>query len=449
MSWRPGSNRATPWARSPAGSSPSRTTSTPRASARRLARAFTPSGSPNDDAEVVRRLRRAGAVVIGKTNLHELAFGATTQNPHYGSCRNPWDPKTHSRRLERRLRRGGGRRHVRRGSRHRHRRLGQDSGRADRHRRTAADGRSNFESRRRAGRPAARYGGADGAHRGRGRAPLRGDRGLRPRRRAQRRPAGGELVQRTAAGHRRPADRHSWRQASSTASTPTSAQAAQSAAKTFADLGAQLRTVDLDEAYDLHTRLRLLVPTHVAARNRERLAKAPETFGPDVRERMSPGLQTTGADYADWLRLIERWRMRVRGLFEAVDVILTPTVGSPAPNSVGRRRHDRDDRPTHPPDLRVVLRRGARAVGPLRVRQGEPFRSACSWSDPNGRKPVCLRSARPIRRQPTFTSAVRRSLVEGLHDALQRRRGWALLLKLPAASFLRPLTGQIIGTLGL
>ena len=48
----------------------------------------------NDDAEVVRRLRRAGAVVIGKTNLHELAFGATTQNPHYGSCRNPWDPET-------------------------------------------------------------------------------------------------------------------------------------------------------------------------------------------------------------------------------------------------------------------------------------------------------------------------------------------------------------------
>lgn len=35
---------------------------------------------PNSDAEVVRRLRRAGAVVVGKTNLHELAFGATTQN---------------------------------------------------------------------------------------------------------------------------------------------------------------------------------------------------------------------------------------------------------------------------------------------------------------------------------------------------------------------------------
>ncbi|HEY3624475.1 MAG TPA: amidase [Roseiarcus sp.] len=46
---------------------------------------------PNRDAKVVRRLRRAGAVVVGKTNLHELAFDATTQNPHFGPCRNPWD----------------------------------------------------------------------------------------------------------------------------------------------------------------------------------------------------------------------------------------------------------------------------------------------------------------------------------------------------------------------
>ncbi len=44
------------------------------------------------DAEVVRRLRRAGAIVIGSTNLHEFAWGGTTDNPHYGTCRNPWDP---------------------------------------------------------------------------------------------------------------------------------------------------------------------------------------------------------------------------------------------------------------------------------------------------------------------------------------------------------------------
>lgn len=43
------------------------------------------------DAEVVKRLKAAGAILIGKTNLHEFAYGATTQNPHWGNCRNPWD----------------------------------------------------------------------------------------------------------------------------------------------------------------------------------------------------------------------------------------------------------------------------------------------------------------------------------------------------------------------
>ncbi|MGI5182368.1 amidase [Dactylosporangium sp. CA-152071] len=43
------------------------------------------------DSEAVRRLRRAGAVVVAKTNLEQLGFGATTQNPAWGACRNPWD----------------------------------------------------------------------------------------------------------------------------------------------------------------------------------------------------------------------------------------------------------------------------------------------------------------------------------------------------------------------
>lgn len=46
---------------------------------------------PSEDAEVVRRLVENGAIVIGKTNLHEWAFGVTTQNPHFGPTRNPWD----------------------------------------------------------------------------------------------------------------------------------------------------------------------------------------------------------------------------------------------------------------------------------------------------------------------------------------------------------------------
>lgn len=44
------------------------------------------------DAVAVARLRNAGAVIVGTTNLHELAYGITSQNPHYGHVVNPLDP---------------------------------------------------------------------------------------------------------------------------------------------------------------------------------------------------------------------------------------------------------------------------------------------------------------------------------------------------------------------
>ena len=45
---------------------------------------------PNEDSTCVRLLREAGAVILGKTNTHELAYGGTTNNPHYGATHNPW-----------------------------------------------------------------------------------------------------------------------------------------------------------------------------------------------------------------------------------------------------------------------------------------------------------------------------------------------------------------------
>ncbi len=44
----------------------------------------------SDDAEVTTRLRAAGAVLLGKLNMHECALGATTDNPHHGPTHNPW-----------------------------------------------------------------------------------------------------------------------------------------------------------------------------------------------------------------------------------------------------------------------------------------------------------------------------------------------------------------------
>ena len=45
---------------------------------------------PTEDATAVRLLREAGAVILGKTNTHELAMGGTTNNIHYGATHNPW-----------------------------------------------------------------------------------------------------------------------------------------------------------------------------------------------------------------------------------------------------------------------------------------------------------------------------------------------------------------------
>ena len=47
---------------------------------------------PRRDAAAVWLLRLAGAILVGKTNTHEFAFGTTNDNPHYGAVKNPWNP---------------------------------------------------------------------------------------------------------------------------------------------------------------------------------------------------------------------------------------------------------------------------------------------------------------------------------------------------------------------
>ena len=46
---------------------------------------------PDFDCAVVEKLNAAGAVMVGKTGLHELAYGVTSNNPHFGPVRNPWN----------------------------------------------------------------------------------------------------------------------------------------------------------------------------------------------------------------------------------------------------------------------------------------------------------------------------------------------------------------------
>jgi aspartyl-tRNA(Asn)/glutamyl-tRNA(Gln) amidotransferase subunit A len=48
---------------------------------------------PDHDAAIVSQLNDAGTIAIGKTGLHEFAYGVTSNNPHFGAVRNPWDPE--------------------------------------------------------------------------------------------------------------------------------------------------------------------------------------------------------------------------------------------------------------------------------------------------------------------------------------------------------------------
>ena len=47
---------------------------------------------PDADSDAAKSLAGAGAILLGKTNMHEFAYGITGENPHYGPSRNPWAP---------------------------------------------------------------------------------------------------------------------------------------------------------------------------------------------------------------------------------------------------------------------------------------------------------------------------------------------------------------------
>lgn len=61
-----------------------------------LGTAFLNGTFTGEDASVVARLRAAGALLIGKTNMHEIGAGVTGLNPHHGTVRNPYHPEHHS-----------------------------------------------------------------------------------------------------------------------------------------------------------------------------------------------------------------------------------------------------------------------------------------------------------------------------------------------------------------
>lgn len=292
---------------------------------------------PLTDAPVVQRLRRAGAVMVGKANLHEFAFGGTTQNPHHGLGRNPWNvnciPGGSS---------GGSGSSVAAGMCDVS--LGTDTGGSIRI-------------------PAA-LNGVVGLRPTQGRVP---NTGCFPVSAAY--DTIGPLARTVAdvarayeviAGHDAGDDVcedmpvESWAHAYArgvgglrvgvpmdwcmTQLEPEVERLVRQALQDLENMGVVIVPITLEGAAQAQGHLMPMVQADAAAVHAQRLAEAPGTFGPDVLERMRQGQSVTSAQYADSLRFKERWLRTLEATFREVDVILTPTCPVTAPQCIDTGR---------------------------------------------------------------------------------------------------------------
>ena len=286
---------------------------------------------PNRDAPVVERLRAAGAVLVGKVNLHEFAFGATTQNAHFGPCRNPWDPAR-----------------VPGGS------SGGSGASVAAEMCTVSLGTDTGGSVR---IPAA-MNGVSGLRPTPGRIPNRGTFPV-----SAPFDTVGPIAYRVddvarvfavLAGFdpedptsiERPLENFLPRLGDGIPGVrvgvprnfyfddvdPEVRASVLAAAQAFEGLGAELVEVDVPGAEEAQARSAFCVlVADAAALHRARLETAPERFGSEVRRRLELGLGVTGTDYAAANRWLETWRHGLRGVFRDVDLVLTPTSPIPAP----------------------------------------------------------------------------------------------------------------------
>ena len=285
---------------------------------------------PNHDAAVSARLAAAGAVVIGKVNLHEFAFGGTTQNPHHGACRNPWDPA----RIPGGSSGGSG--------------ASVAAGMCDASLGTDTGGSIRI--------PAA-LNGVVGLRPTVGRVPNTGSTPVSPRFDTigplAHDVATAAAVYEAIAGHD-PADPISVdRPVDSFLAAvgrgvrgvrlgiPRSffhddihadlGRRMEEAQAVFRSLGVELVAVDLPDAASIQQIMTPMLLADAADFHRAALEDPASGLGADIRERMMIGRNASGTDYARAMRAKERWMRGVSEAFEQVDAILTPTVAGPAP----------------------------------------------------------------------------------------------------------------------
>jgi aspartyl-tRNA(Asn)/glutamyl-tRNA(Gln) amidotransferase subunit A len=285
---------------------------------------------PNADAPVVRRLRNAGAIIVGKAAMMELAFGVRSLDAIGGQCRNPWNPE-----------------HVPGGS---------SGGSAAAVALDLCDGALGTDTGGSVRMPAS-FCGVTGLRPTHG---LVSNRGVLP-----------VSVSFDTVG---PMARHIENVARLLAAIagydaddpdsvdrplvaaildldgdvsglriglprnfyfadvdPEVEAAVRNVAEILARAGAELVEVTLDGAEEAHRHATTIILCDACALHADALDHKVDLVTPQVRERMIKGRDRSGVDYAHALRFREAWRKRLRDLFASVDILLMPSAPRPAP----------------------------------------------------------------------------------------------------------------------
>ncbi len=285
---------------------------------------------PETDAVVVQKIKQEGAVIMGKTNTHEIALGVTTVNPHFGTTRNPWD----------KARIAGG----------------SSGGSAVAVATGMALGALGSDTGGSIRIPASLCG-VVGLKPTYGRVSVRGVFPLSwnldhvgPLTTTVRDAA---IMLQVLAGYDdedpfcsdQPTDDYlvnieegvrAWRIALATGPYIEDAdadvlKAVEEATKAFEDAGAIVEKVDVSFLRDAALANSLMTPADGAAFHRERLAEHPEGFGADVRQRLEAGRAFTSTEYILARKTQSEMKHRLGKFFQQYDVLLLPSTPITAP----------------------------------------------------------------------------------------------------------------------
>lgn len=285
---------------------------------------------PREDSAVVAKLRGAGAALVGKVNLHEFAFGGTTQNLHHGPCRNPWDPARIPGGSS-----GGSGASVAAGFCEAS--LGSDTGGSIR---IPAALNGVVGLRPTVGR-VSNFGSTPVSPRFDTIGPLAHDAAVV----AAVYEAIAGFDPRDALSARQPV--HSFAAACARGLAglrigvprsfffddldPDLGRCLEEAMRVLARVGATVSATTVEGAREVQAQMTPMLLADAADFHRERLRDEQSGLGADVRERMMIGTRVTGTEYAAAMRAKEAWTRRVHELFETVDAVLVPTVAFGAP----------------------------------------------------------------------------------------------------------------------